>query len=154
MVPLAPRLVFGIQLLSTLSMFGIIWFVQIVHYPLFVEIVPSSFTRYETAYANRMGFIAGPLMVAELGSALMLLAPSFRLPGIPAWEAWCGLGLVGLLWASTALIQVPLHNQLHTAYNLNVIQRLVLSNWIRTVAWTARAALVLVWADRLARIGS
>ena len=133
-------------------MFGIIWFVQIVHYPLFVEIVPSSFTRYETAYANRMGYIAGPLMLAELLSALLLLAPSLRLPAIPAWQAWCGLGLVGLLWASTAFIQVPLHNQLHTAYDPNAIRRLVLSNWIRTLAWSARAALVLFWIDRLATL--
>ncbi len=133
-------------------MFGIIWFVQIVHYPLFVEIVPSSFTRYETAYANRMGYIAGPLMLAELLSALLLLAPSLRLPVIPAWQAWCGLALVGLLWASTAFIQVPLHNQLHTAYNLSAIRRLVLSNWIRTIAWTARAALVSYWVDRLTRM--
>ena len=132
-------------------MFGIIWFVQIVHYPLFVEIVPSSFTRYESAYANRMGYIAGPLMLAELLSALLLLAPSLRLPVIPAWQAWCGLGLVGLLWASTAWIQVPLHDQLHTAYNLGAIRRLVLSNWIRTIGWTARAVLLLYWMDRLAR---
>ncbi len=135
-------------------MFGIIWFVQIVHYPLFVEIVPSSFTRYETAYANRMGYIAGPLMLAELLSALLLLAPSLRLPVIPAWQAWCGLGLVGLLWVSTAFIQVPLHNQLHTAYNPGAIRRLVLSNWMRTIAWTARAVLVLYWVDRLARTSS
>ncbi len=133
-------------------MFGIIWFVQIVHYPLFVEIVPSSFTRYETAYANRMGYIAGPLMLAELLSALLLLAPSLRLPAIPAWQAWCGLGLVGLLWASTAFIQVPLHNQLHAAYDPNAIRRLVLSNWVRTLAWSTRAALVLFWIDRLATL--
>ena len=132
-------------------MFGIIWYVQIVQYPLSVEIVPSSFTRYETAYANRMGYIAGSLMLAELLSALLLLAPSLRPPVIPAWQAWCGLGLVGLLWASTALIQVPLHNKLHTVYDLHAIRQLVLSNWIRTVAWTARAGLVLYWMDRLAR---
>ncbi len=131
-------------------MFGIIWFVQIVHYPLFVEIVPASFTRYETAYANRMGYIAGPLMVAELLSAVLLLVPALRLGTIPASQAWWGLGLVGLLWASTAFIQVPLHNQLHMGYSLGAIHRLVRSNWIRTVAWTARAALVLYWVDRMA----
>ena len=131
-------------------MFGIIWFVQRVHYPLFVEIVPSSFPHYETAYAKRMGYLVGPLMLAELLSGLLLLAPSLRLAAIPAWEAWFGLGLLVLLWASTALIQVPLHDQLHTAYNPGAIQKLVLSNWIRTIAWTVRAALVLVWVDRLA----
>ena len=138
------------QLLSTLPMFGIIWFVQIAHYPMFAEIVPSSFTRYETAYANRMGYIAGPLMLAELVSAFLLLAPSLRLPAIPSWEAWFGLVLVGLLWASTVFLQIPLHDRLHRAYDLDSIHRLVLSNWIRTIAWTARAALLLLWVNRLA----
>ena len=137
-------------MLSTLSMFGIIWFVQIVHYPLFAEIVPSYFVRYETAYAHRMGYIAGPLMLAELLSTALLLVPSLRPGIIPPAQAWLGIGLVGLLWASTVLIQVPLHDRLHTAYSLDTIGRLVRGNWIRTLAWTARAALVLFWADRLA----
>lgn len=131
-------------------MFGIIWFVQIAHYPLFAEIPPAAFPRYEASYANRMGYIAGPLMLAELLSGVLLLAPSLRLPAIPNGQAWLGLGLLGLLWASTAFIQIPLHNQLHTALDLGAIRRLVLSNWIRTAAWTARAALVLWWVDRLA----
>lgn len=150
----APRLVFGLQLLSTLSMFGIIWFVQLVHYPMFVEIVPASFTRYETAYANRMGLLVGPLMLAEVLSACLLLAPALRLPIIPGWQAWLGLGLIGLLWASTALIQIPLHDQLHRAYSLTAIRRLVSSNWIRTIAWTIRAALVLLWVDRLVKFST
>lgn len=135
-------------------MFGIIWFVQIAHYPMFSEIVPSSFTRYEAAYTNRMGYIAGPLMLAELLSALLLLAPSLRLPAIPAWQAWLGLVLVGLLWASTVFLQIPLHNRLHRAYDLETIHRLVWSNWIRTIAWTFRAGLVLIWVDRLASLSA
>ncbi len=130
-------------------MFGIIWFIQIVHYPMFLEIVPASFTKYETAYANRMGFVAGPLMIAELLSSALLLLPSLRPPTVTGAQAWLGLALVALLWASTAFLQVPLHNQLHTAYNAAAIHKLVLSNWIRTAGWTARAALVLFWVATL-----
>lgn len=147
----ATRLVFATQLLSTLGMLGVIWFVQIAHYPMFLEIVPSSFPRYEAAYANRMGYVAGPLMVAELLSSLLLLAPSLRPPCVRSAEAWVGLALVALLWASTAFVQVPLHNQLHEGYNADAIRKLILTNWIRTAAWTARAGLVLLWVDRLLR---
>ena len=139
------------QLLSTLAMFGIIWFVQIVHYPMFLEIDPANFTHYEAAYANRMGFLVGPLMLVELASAALLLAPTLRLPVMQPAEVWVGLLLLGLIWASTAFVQVPLHNQLHTSPDPAAMHKLIATNWIRTVAWTARVGLLLFWVGRLGR---
>ena len=142
-------IVLGTQLVSTLAMFGLIWFVQLVHYPLFQRIPPDAFIAYETEHANRTGFIAFPLMFAELLSALALLAPTLRPAAIPFAQALCGAALVGLLWASTVFVQIPLHNRLHQAHNPAIIQRLIASNWLRTAAWTARAILVILWTTNL-----
>ena len=136
------------QLFSTLAMFGLIWFVQVVHYPLFLRVPAAQFVAYEAAHADRTTWVVAPLMLIELGSGLALLVPHWRPPEIGLMDAWIGAALVGVVWLSTALLQVPLHNRLHRGYSAVATRRLVATNWIRTGAWTARAALVLLWAAR------
>ena len=53
------------------------------------------------------------------------------------------LCLLAVVWISTFAVQVPLHRRLAEGYDAARHRRLVLSNWIRTLAWTARAVLVL-----------
>ncbi len=137
-----------VQLLSTLAMFGLIWFVQMVHYPLFLQVGPQQFPAYEQAHANRTTWVVAPLMLVELGSSLALLVPRWRAVGVSAAAAWMGAALVALIWLSTALVQVPLHNRLHAGYSTTAIRQLVATNWVRTAAWTARSILVLSWIFR------
>ena len=139
-------LVFTLQLGSTLALFGLIWFVQIVHYPLHALVGTGEFARYETEHANRTGYVAAPLMILELLTAAALLLRRFRPAAIPETQAWLGFVLVVLLWLSTGLIQVPLHDRLHRAHSHKAISHLIRSNWIRTFLWTLRSALVLHWA--------
>ena len=145
----ALRLLFLTQILTTLAMFGLIWFVQVVHYPLFLIIDPSGFLAYETSHATRTGWIAAPLMTVELVSALLLLVPSLRPASISAGSARFGALLVILLWLSTGLVQVPLHHRLHRRHHRTTIQQLIHTNWLRTLLWTARAALILTWIATL-----
>ena len=54
-------------------------------------------------------------------------------------------GLIFVIWLSTAILQVPLHRKLELGgYDARVIRRLVATNWLRTLAWSARAVLVLL----------
>ena len=53
------------------------------------------------------------------------------------------MGLLAVIWLSTALIQVPLHQRLGGGFDAEVHSRLVTSNWIRTVAWTLRGLLAV-----------
>ncbi len=139
------RLLLPLQVLSTLAMFGLIWFVQVVHYPLFLQVGVENFPAYEAAHADRTTYVVAPLMLIELATAGLLLLPGLRPGMISAWQAWAGAALVGVIWLSTAFLQVPLHNQLHAGYSADVIGKLVATNWIRTIAWSARAVLVLRW---------
>ncbi len=143
------RLLFLLQLLATLAMFGLIWFVQVVHYPLFLAVPAPAFPAYEAAHANRTTYVVAPLMLVELATAAALLLPALRPAPIPSREAWIGAILVGAAWVSTGLVQVPLHNRLHAAYSAPLIRQLVLTNWIRTAAWSARAILLLRWTSLL-----
>ncbi|MEM9921473.1 MAG: hypothetical protein AAF990_25450 [Bacteroidota bacterium] len=131
-----------VHLLSSLYMFGLIWFVQVVHYPLMAEIEPTNFISYERQHTLRTGWVVAPVMLAELGSGVgLLLTP-----------IWAGLGFQLLIvslaalagvWLSTFLIQVPLHQSLSQAYDRHKIKRLVNTNWIRTFLWSLRAAIVV-----------
>jgi hypothetical protein len=53
-----------------------------------------------------------------------------------------GLLAVVAIWLSTALLQVPCHNRLMLAFDRDAIRLLVLTNWIRTLLWTARGVLL------------
>jgi hypothetical protein len=124
-------------------MTGLIWFVQIVHYPLFNGVGPEHFTAYETRHSNLTTLVVIVPMFVELITAFALLWQ--RPEGIGVWQLWFGLGLVGIIWLSTAFLQVPQHGVLSQGFNETAYGMLVSSNWLRTVAWTLRNALVLYW---------
>ena len=135
------------HLLCTLGMFGVIWIVQLVHYPLFDRAERSGFAAFEASHSSRITFVVGPLMLGELATAALLVA---RLKDDEtAWVWWAGLGMVGLLWASTALLSVPEHNRLGGGWDAAAHRRLVVTNWPRTILWTARSVLALYGTFRL-----
>lgn len=127
---------------STWALAGLIWVVQIAHYPSFALVGAERFRAFHASYTTRIGRVVGPLMLVELACALWIVAaPPYAAEG---WPRWIGLALVIVAWASTAFVQVPAHRVLARGFDANVHQRLVASNWIRTIAWSARAVLVLV----------
>lgn len=130
---------------ATWAMTGLIWFVQVVHYPLFARVGDSGFAAYEAAHQTRTTWVVGPLMIVEAATAVWLALA--RPPGVAPWAVWAGLLLLGLVWASTALLQVPQHAVLARGFRADAYAVLVGTNWIRTAAWTLRAALV-VWMLR------
>ena len=130
-----------VQAASTWAMVGLIWFVQIVHYPLFGSVGAEGFPRYEQQHQRLTTLVVAPLMLAELAAALWLCF--VRPDWLPAWQAWLGLGLVGIIWFSTAFLQVPAHEALAAEFSAEQHAKLVSTNWIRTIAWSARGVLVL-----------
>jgi len=126
---------------TTLFMVGLIWFVQIVHYPLFDRVGIQAFDTYESHHTRLTGWVVAPPMLLELLTALLLIW--FRPATIPAFVVWLGLTLLAVIWLSTAFIQVPLHNSLSLGFDPKAYRKLVKSNWLRTVAWSARGLLVL-----------
>lgn len=128
-----------VHALVTAMMTGLIWFVQIVHYPLFAAIGGSEFIAYEKHHQLRTTWVVAPLMGVELVTAAAL---PFALPaGSSRWLAYGGLALLTTIWASTALVQVPFHERLGRAPSQELVVALVASNWIRTAAWTLRTLL-------------
>jgi uncharacterized membrane protein len=131
-----------IHLVATIYMTGVIWFVQIVHYPLFALTGPDQFREYEQRHCELTTWVVGPPMLIEAVTAALLLW--MRPDGVSAAVAMFGAGLLLVIWLSTALLQVPCHERLSQGFDPDVQRRLVRTNWIRTVAWTARSGLALM----------
>ena len=141
------KLIFLAHLLATLTMFGVIWIVQIVHYPLFAGVGREGWAAYEAAHQARITWIVGPAMVLELATAAWLvLDPPEAFP-VPA--LWAGALAIGAIWLATLLLSVPAHNALSAGWDAAAHGRLVWTNWVRTALWTARAGLVLWLASRV-----
>lgn len=124
---------------ATLFMTGVIWFVQLVHYPLFAGVDAASFCAYEREHQRRTTWVVAPAMLVELATAAAIVALR------PTWTlAWLGVALVALLWALTAFVQVPCHQRLESAFAASAHARLVRTNWLRTIAWSARGVIALL----------
>jgi hypothetical protein len=58
-----------------------------------------------------------------------------------------GLGLLAVIHTTTVVFQVPAHAKLARGFDVNVQQRLIRTNWIRTIGWSLRvvvAAMMVV----------
>lgn len=135
----APELVLLVNAAATVYMVGVIWIVQLVHYPLKACIDRAEFTTYQQRATARITWVVGPPMLIEAATALYLCA--FPPEAVPGWTLWTALALVFVVWISTATLQVPCHNALARGFDAATHRRLVRTNWIRTTAWTLRGAL-------------
>lgn len=135
-----------LYLASSLYMVGLIWFVQIVHYPLF-EAVKDASGEYYRMHAAKTGLVVALPMLVQMGCAIFFALK----PG--AGNAWMMRGLLVVLaavWLTTFLLSVPQHTILANGYDAHAVRRLVNTNWIRTVLWSAHAAgLLWIWAERM-----
>lgn len=118
---------------------GLIWTIQLVHYPLLTAIDPAGFPPLHQQHARRIGPLVGPLMLAELLAALLLWSRHWPDPLLALQFL-----LVAAIWITTGLVQVPLHRQLASRPSARTAATLVRTNWIRTILWSARLALLLL----------
>jgi hypothetical protein len=133
--------ILGLHTVCTLFMAGVIWFVQLVHYPLFDLVGRSDFANYEQEHARRTTWVVAPAMGLEALSAIALVVLAGG--GIARPLSVAGASLIGVIWASTAFAQVPCHKRLSMGYDDRIAHRLTVTNWIRTIAWSARAGIAL-----------
>ena len=130
---------------ATLFLIGLIWTIQIVHYPLFANVGANNYAAYQTSHMTRITYVVAPVMLAELLTAIYFVLAGYN--EINPKFFWFGFALVLMIWASTLFVQSPIHGRLMEKFDADLVNKLVLTNWIRTILWTMRGALVLwiIW---------
>ena len=121
---------------------GLIVTVQLVHYPSFIYVDRKLFNKFHLFHMRRISFAVMVPMVVEL---LVSMAYAYYNPNVTSFVL---LGIVLLIWLSTALLSVPRHIKLSQHKNPRLISELVLTNWPRTLLWTSRVIILALLTIR------
>ena len=126
-----------LNLAITCYLLGLILTIQVVHYPGFIYVDKKMFNKFHLFHARRISLIVMFPMALEL---ILAVALSYAQPNLLHFIL---LGLVVLIWISTALLSVPRHKKLSEFKNIRLISELVLTNWPRTILWALRMIVLL-----------
>lgn len=118
-------------------MTGLIWTIQLVHYPAFQHVDEGRFQEFTAFHSRRISWIVGPVMLVELCTAAALW---FAVPNL-VWSL--NLGVLLLTWLCTALLSMRCHDELALGKNPTALTYLIITNWPRTVFWSLRSILLL-----------
>lgn len=115
---------------------GLIWVVQVIHYPAYHFIDQEKFTSYAVFHASRISLVVAPMMIFELVIAILWV--SF----LPSTLAWFNFLTIIIIWGITFFISMPCHKILSIKKDELTIDRLVNTNWFRTIVWTLRGVIL------------
>ncbi|VGO22078.1 hypothetical protein [Pontiella sulfatireligans] len=120
-----------IQFAVDAAMATLIWMVQLVIYPVFRDVVPERFHDWHLKYMKTISRIVIPLMFIQAlcHGLLLVLQPSFL--------QWMASTAILAAWIVTFMLSVPCHQALQrSGHQIEIINRLIRTNWLRTLFWT------------------
>lgn len=124
-----------LNLLISASLVTLIWIIQILHYPSFSYYDRRTFSEAMLFHQNRISLIVVPAMIGEVMITVYLCAKETNIAHALSFVC------VVFIWCSTFFIQVPLHKKL-TTFDDDLIKKLVLGNYVRTILWTCKFMIV------------
>lgn len=131
---------------ATWAMTGLIWTMQLVHYPMFDAVesgtANADWQRFARRHTSTVSWVVGPFMLVEgvTGVWIAVDPPGDTGRLLPL----LALALMGVSYGTTALVSAPLHARLANAYDPTLHRRLLTTNWIRTAAWSSRALVLTI----------
>ena len=129
----------SIHLLTTTLMTGVIWVIQLVHYPSFHYVDREHFSAFETFHSKQISKIVIPLMLLELVSGIGLLYYLKKSQSL----LLINLLLLTATWLTTFAFSARYHGILTSGFSEKHIFKLIHTNWIRTLLWSIRTIIIL-----------
>ena len=126
-----------VHFLSTSLMVGIIWVIQLLHYPAFNFIKESDYVEFQHFHMQRISFIVVPVMILELFSAFMLVYY------VRSNLLILCLIILLFIWLITFVFFTKMHQLLLVGYDKIIVDKLVQINWSRTVLWSLRLIILI-----------
>lgn len=131
---LNPAAEISLRLLFDTAALILIWLVQLVIYPVFLQLKAAEFRVWHPIYTRRVTYVVLPVMLGQLALYAYLIFAAY------SWNVLLNLLLILIAWALTFFYAVPLHAQLDgDEDHLPLSKRLIRVNGWRTLVWT------LVW---------
>ena len=130
-----------LHILSTAIMVGIIWVIQIVHYPSFHYIDKNRYVSFQNFHMNKISYIVIPVMSIEAISGIILLYNDQTVLFI------ISLIILLVIWTLTAFYFTRTHQLLASGYKKDIVRKLVQANWVRTGLWTLRLLILITYLD-------
>ncbi len=121
--PPVVRAFLELQFGVTCALTGLVWLVQLAHYPIFKHLSARDFSLAMTLHRRALAWVAAPLMLAELFLAALSLGTTFwkiqafrtAIPALAETSVqvnFAGFLLVVLLWDWTLFRIGPIHEAL------------------------------------------
>ena len=133
---------FIVHLIATSIMVGVIWVIQIVHYPSFHFIDLKQYKTFQSFHVSKISFIVIPAMLTELFTLILLI---ISINPFSIMIAISGIILI-IIWLLTAVFFTGLHQNLTSGYDKKIVDKLVKLNWGRTLLWTLRLLIIYICA--------
>ncbi|WP_231565537.1 hypothetical protein [Psychroserpens sp. Hel_I_66] len=125
------------RLLLDFGLVVLIWMVQLLIYPSFKYYSTTSLLKWHSRYTFNMALIVIPFMFGQL---IIYTVQVFQ---EQSFFYVFGMIVVILLWLSTFLQFVPLHQAItNNKFSSNTLSQLVVRNWIRTALWSV----LFIWS--------
>ena len=119
-------------------MVGVIWVIQLLHYPTFHFIEQSNYQKFQNFHMQRISVIVIPAMVIEFVTASLL---AYYLN--QQLLSYILLIMLILIWGITFAFFTKIHEKLTGGYDKIAVNKLVLINWSRTILWSFRLLFLL-----------
>ena len=130
-----------IHLIATSVMVGVIWIIQLVHYPSFHFIERNQYTSFQRFHMSRISYVVIPAMVTELFTLILIIISIDQVNLIILASAL----LLIVIWLMTAVFFSGVHQKLTLGYDQTVVEKLVKLNWGRTLLWTLRLLIISIY---------
>ena len=127
-----------IHIISTSIMVGVIWVIQLVHYPSFKYVNESDYIIFQKYHMSNISYIVFPVMFTELITALIIL-----FFGEKSLFFVLSLIYLFLIWIITGVLFTKYHSILKEGKDLMIIEKMIKANWIRALLWTMRLIMIL-----------
>ena len=126
------------HIISTSIMVGVIWVIQLVHYPSFKYMKDSDYIIFQKYHMSNISYIVFPAMFTELITSLLIF-----FSGEKSFLFMLSMICLSLIWVITGVLFTKFHSTLQKGKDLKMIEKMIKANWIRTLLWTMRLIMIL-----------
>ena len=129
-----------LHLIATSVMVGVIWVIQLVHYPSFHFVELKQYTTFQRFHMARISYVVIPAMLTELFTLILIVISMDQIDTLIVASAI----LLIFIWLMTAVFFSGVHQKLTLGYDQTVVDKLVKLNWGRTLLWTLRLLFISI----------